>query len=156
MSKSGKTKYPTFGGAALALLAAAAIWSPGGEAIAADVTVYKSPTCGCCKAWVDHLRANGFNVTAKDMSDMDQVKAKLGVPPKLSSCHTATVNGYVIEGHVPAADIKRLLAEKPKVSGLTAPGMPMGSPGMEGPHKDSYDVLAFDTKGETRVYAHHD
>lgn len=125
-------------------------------ALAADVTVYKSPTCGCCKVWVDHLRANGFNVTAKDMNNMNEIKAKLGVPPGLGSCHTATVNGYVIEGHVPAADIKRLLAEKSKVAGLTAPGMPMGSPGMEGPRKDRYDVLAFDAKGGTRVYARHE
>lgn len=151
MNDNVRTPLSAFAKAVLAL----ALWLST-AALAADVTVYKSPTCGCCKVWVDHLRANGFNVTAKDMNNMNEIKAKLGVPPGLGSCHTATVNGYVIEGHVPAADIKRLLAEKSKVAGLTAPGMPMGSPGMEGPRKDRYDVLAFDAKGGTRVYARHE
>lgn len=119
---------------------------------AAEVVIYKSPTCGCCNAWVDHLRDNGFSVETHDRSDMHAIKTELGVPYTLQSCHTALVNGYVIEGHVPADDIKRLLQEKPDVEGLTAPGMPMGSPGMEGPRKDPYDVLTFQRGGKTSVY----
>lgn len=117
------------------------------------ITVYKSPTCGCCSAWIQHLRANGFTVQAHDTGRMNQVKQALGVRPQHASCHTAEVNGYVIEGHVPAADIHRLLREKPAIAGLTVPGMPMGSPGMEGAHKDPYQVLTFDAAGNSRVYA---
>jgi len=119
------------------------------------VTVYKSPTCGCCKKWVKHMQDNGFEVKAVDMKDMKSIKSMSGVRQEFASCHTARVGGYVVEGHVPASDIKRLLAEKPKVRGLTAPGMPMGSPGMEGPRKDKYQVLSFDNKGITGVYANH-
>lgn len=123
------------------------------------IQVYKSPTCGCCKAWVDHIRAAGFQAEVFDVSDADLQarKAKLGVGPKLASCHTAVVNGYVVEGHVPAADIERMLREKPAIAGLAAPGMPMGSPGMEMPggRADSYDVVAFTKAGTTRVFAHH-
>lgn len=117
------------------------------------VTVYKSPTCGCCGAWVEHLKANGFEVQTHNTERMSQVKQALGVQPQHASCHTAEVGGYVIEGHVPAADIHRLLQEKPAVTGLTVPGMPMGSPGMEGPRKDPYQVLTFDRDGNSRVYA---
>ncbi|MCG7932755.1 MAG: DUF411 domain-containing protein [Candidatus Thiodiazotropha lotti] len=120
-----------------------------------DVVVYKSPTCGCCKAWVSHLRENGFEVTVHNRRNMDPIKSKLGVPWQLQSCHTAQVGEYVIEGHVPAADIVRLLREKPPVKGLSAPGMPMGSPGMEGPRKDPYEVLTFQPDGKTSVYARH-
>jgi hypothetical protein len=119
------------------------------------VTVYKSPSCGCCKLWMDHLASNGFKVTGKDMDNVQPIKDELGVPGALGSCHTATVDGYVVEGHVPAADIKRLLKERPKVVGLSAPGMPSGSPGMEGGRKDPYDVLAFDARGRTTVFAKH-
>ncbi len=123
------------------------------------IQVYKSPTCGCCKAWVEHIRAAGFQTEVFDVSDSDlqDRKAKLGVGPKLASCHTAVVNGYVIEGHVPAADIERLLREKPAIAGLAAPGMPVGSPGMEMPNgrADKYDVVAFTKAGTTRVFAHH-
>ena len=117
------------------------------------ITVYKSPTCGCCSAWIKHLKANGFEVQAHDTSRMDQVKQSLGVRPQHASCHTAEVSGYVIEGHVPANDIRRLLQEKPAVAGLTVPGMPMGSPGMEGARKDPYQVLTFDGAGNSRVFA---
>lgn len=117
------------------------------------VTVYKSPTCGCCGAWVEHLKANGFEVQTHNTERMSQVKQALGVQPQHASCHTAEVGGYVIEGHVPAADIHRLLQEKPAVTGLTVPGMPMGSPGMEGPRQDPYQVLTFDRDGNSRVYA---
>jgi hypothetical protein len=122
---------------------------------AEEVVVYKSPTCGCCKEWVSHLKENGFDVTVHDRRNMDPVKRAMGVPQRLQSCHTAQVGDYVIEGHVPAADIVRLLREKPPVKGLTAPGMPMGSPGMEGPRKDPYEVLTFRSDGRTSVYARH-
>ena len=121
---------------------------------ATEITVYKSPTCGCCKEWVKHLQANGFSVKAHDVADITVHKTANGVPAKLASCHTAKVDGYVIEGHVPASDIKRLLKERPAVSGLAVPGMPVGSPGMEhGEHKDRYEVLTFDKQGKTGVYA---
>lgn len=117
------------------------------------ITVYKSPSCGCCNAWIKHLRDNGFAVQAHDTQRMTLVKQSLGVPASHSSCHTAEVSGYVIEGHVPAADIQRLLRDKPAVAGLAVPGMPMGSPGMEGSRKDPYQVLTFDTAGNSGVYA---
>lgn len=119
-----------------------------------EVTVYKSPTCGCCSKWVDHLTASGFKVTAHDTSDMTAVRRKLGVPDAMTSCHTAVVNGYLIEGHVPAADIQRLLRDKPKVAGLAVPGMVTGSPGMEGNRSDPYNVIAFG-EGKTSVFARH-
>jgi hypothetical protein len=122
---------------------------------ATEVTVYKSPTCGCCKNWVAHLRANGFTVKAVDVADVTSYKLANGVGPALASCHTAIVDGYVIEGHVPAQDIKRLLRERPKVTGLAAPGMPSGSPGMEQGYKDPYDVVSFDKSGRVSVYARH-
>jgi hypothetical protein len=120
-----------------------------------SITVYKSPTCGCCAKWVDHLQANGFEVETIDLQDMSAVKAEAGISRQLASCHTAKAGGYVIEGHVPADDIKRLLKEKPDVVGLTVPGMPMGSPGMEGHRKDNYDVLTFTRTGETSVFSRH-
>ncbi len=118
------------------------------------MTVYYSPTCGCCKSWIDYVKANGFAVKAVEQSDLTELKADLGVTRKLASCHTATIAGYVIEGHVPAADIKRLLQQKPKVTGLAAPGMPAASPGMDSGN-DPYDVLSFDAKGVTAVWARH-
>lgn len=117
------------------------------------ITVYKSPTCGCCIKWVRHLEDNGFKVEAINRKDMSVIKSENGVPRRLASCHTAIIDGYVIEGHVPAADIKRLLKERPDVTGLTAPGMPMGSPGMEGPRQDRYDVLTFTREGDTTVFS---
>ena len=120
---------------------------------AEDVIVYKSPTCGCCSEWIKHLEENGFSVKAEDLRNVNQIKAELGVPNKLRSCHTAKIGDYVIEGHVPAQEITRLLKERPQVKGLAVPGMPMGSPGMEGPRKDRYDVLTFDKNGKSSVYA---
>lgn len=122
--------------------------------MATEVTMYKDPNCGCCGAWAKHLTAEGFTVTEKLSSDMDAIKVKYGVTPQLASCHTAIVDGYIIEGHVPAADIKRLLKERPAVLGLTAPGMPMQSPGMqpEGLPVKNYDVLSFEKDGKTAVY----
>ena len=120
------------------------------------VTVFKDPHCGCCKEWIEHLRKHAFSVTAKDTSDVASIKRSGRVPSQLGSCHTAFVGGYVIEGHVPAEDIKRLLKEKPKVAGLAVAGMPIGSPGMEvGNRKDKYDVIAFTRDGSTSVFAKH-
>jgi hypothetical protein len=117
------------------------------------VTVYKSPTCGCCAKWVEHMRAAGFEVTVNDMPDVAPMKDKQGVPAALRSCHTAIVGGYAIEGHVPPDLVTKLLKEKPNAAGLAVPGMPMGSPGMEGASKDTYNVVLFDKAGKTSVYA---
>ncbi|MDP4547774.1 DUF411 domain-containing protein [Marinobacter sp. MDS2] len=123
---------------------------------APSIHVYKSPTCGCCGDWIDHLEENGFEVTATNSNDMGRIKAEAGLIPGLGSCHTAIVNDYVIEGHVPADDIKRLLSEAPKATGLSVPGMPAGSPGMEmGDRKDHYKVILFNEQGQTRVFAEH-
>jgi hypothetical protein len=121
------------------------------------ITVYKSSTCGCCVKWVDHLRANHFDPTVHDREDMESVKDELGVPKEVRSCHTAEVAGYLIEGHVPASDIRRLLAERPKVAGLAVPGMPTRTPGMAEPGAPTggYDVLAFRKSGATLLFAHH-
>jgi hypothetical protein len=126
-----------------------------GAQSAPAVAVFKSATCGCCAKWVDYVRANGFTPTATNVDDLKAVKSKHNVPAPLHSCHTAIVEGYVIEGHVPVADIKRLLKERPAVVGLAVPGMPAGSPGMEGPPPQKYDVVTFDKQGKTRVYATH-
>jgi hypothetical protein len=123
------------------------------NATADTVIVYKSPTCGCCRDWVDNMRENGFTVIAHDTLDLDPIKRQLGVPAGQESCHTATVKGYTIEGHVPADLIRKLIDEKSKWAGLAVPGMPMGSPGMDGPVKQAYDVVAFDRAGKTEVYA---
>ena len=120
-----------------------------------DIMVYKSPTCGCCKKWIKHLEEEGFNVTAKDTRNMKEIKKKMGVQPYLQSCHTAKVGKYYIEGHVSASDIKRLLKEKPDIKGLSVPGMPMGSPGMEGHRKDKYNVIAIDNDNNPTVYSKH-
>ncbi|MEO0559244.1 MAG: DUF411 domain-containing protein [Bacteroidota bacterium] len=118
-------------------------------------TVYKSPTCGCCSLWNRHLEENGFQVVAYDRDDMNAVKDSLGVTPELASCHTAVIEGYVVEGHVPAASIQRLLEERPDARGLSVPGMPLGSPGMEqGDIKQSYDVLLVGNNGEATVFDH--
>jgi hypothetical protein len=117
--------------------------------------VWKDEGCGCCKEWIKHLQAHGFDVTAHDGGNTAK-RAQLGLPAALGSCHTAVVGGYVIEGHVPAADIKRLLREKPRALGLAVPGMPIGSPGMDAPiyrgRKDRYDVLMVSADGSTSVY----
>lgn len=119
------------------------------------LVVYKTPTCGCCKAWVDHAREAGFEIEVHDLASVDSVKEANGVPAELRSCHTARVAGYTIEGHVPATDIRRFLRERPAVAGIAVPGMPMGSPGMEGSYKDRYDVVTFGRGAPSRVYASH-
>jgi hypothetical protein len=124
---------------------------------ATSVTVYKDPSCGCCTKWVEHLRTAGFQPVVHDRSDMDALKDSLGVPGSLRSCHTAMAGRYVIEGHVPAADVRRLLSARPKgVLGIAVPDMPAGSPGMEmAGRRDRYDVVAFSANGKTSVFARH-
>ena len=138
-----------------ALLAAsmASLGASASEEAATPVTVFKSPTCGCCAKWVQYLHDNGFAVTVHDRHDMNPIKEQHGVHPRLRSCHTATVGGYTIEGHVPVADIRRLLTERPAIKGLTAPGMPMMSPGMHSIEPKGYDVLSFDGDGKVEVYS---
>ena len=125
----------------------------GAEAVTA--VVYKSPTCGCCVKWIRHLEAGGLEVESVNVRDVSAIKSKHGVPTRLASCHTALIDGYVVEGHVPVEDVKRLLDERPDVIGLAVPRMPIGSPGMEGPNPEPYDVLSFDASGATRVFASH-
>ena len=119
-----------------------------------EITVYKTPTCGCCQAWVEYLGDEGFKVTAHDLTDVSHIKKNAGlVNPRLHSCHTAIVDGYVIEGHVPANDIKRLLTERPPLLGLTAPGMPQYSPGMASRIPKNYDVLSIGKQGKVAVFS---
>ena len=123
-----------------------------------QMEVFKSPTCGCCSAWVDHMTGAGFDALARDVDQetLWSIKARAGVTPELSSCHTALIDGYFIEGHVPAGDVQRLLAERPDALGLTVPGMPIGSPGMEmGDQRDAYDTLLVLRDGSTVVFESH-
>ncbi len=133
--------------AALALLAV-----PPATAAGPQVIVYKTATCGCCGKWVEHLKVNRFEPVVKDVPSTAEYRRQYGVPEKLLSCHTATVGGYTIEGHVPAADIHRLLKTRPKAKGLAVPGMPLGSPGMEAGRREAYSVLLFHADGRTSVY----
>ncbi len=120
------------------------------------ITVYKSPTCGCCQGWVEHLQHNGFRVEVVEMTDRSAIAEGRGVPRDLGSCHTGVVGGYVVEGHVPAADIRRLLEEAPEAAGIAVPGMPVGSPGMEqGDRVDAYDVILIGRDGSRTVFASH-
>ena len=126
------------------------------EVISKDITVYKNPECGCCKKWVSYLKKNNYNVIEKDMHSVLSVKKRLGVPEKLAACHTAVIDGYVIEGHVTNRDIKRLLLFRPDVKGIAVPGMPIGTPGMEqGNTKESYNVMSFDKDGKTEIFVKH-
>lgn len=136
---------------AAAPAAATTLASNNGELI--PIKVYKDPSCGCCKEWVKHLEANGFTVETMDMPDMSSVKTKYGVKNEIQACHTAVVGDYLVEGHVPADVIKQMLKEKPAIAGLAVPGMPQGSPGMDGGAKERYNVLTFDRAGRTTVYA---
>jgi hypothetical protein len=127
-------------------------WLPAG-ARQTPMLVYKDPGCGCCEKWVGLMRASGFAVSVRDTTEMDPIKRRYQVGPALASCHTAIVSGYVIEGHVPADLIQKLLRDKPRVAGLAVPGMVTGSPGMEGPNPQPYQILAFDAAGKPSVYA---
>src|SRR6266849_1523433 len=138
--------------AAIASLILAAISSPS-QSSGPLVTVFKTPTCSCCGKWVEHLKANGFAVKVQEVNSTTASERQYRVPRNMESCHTAVVDGYTIEGHVPAAEIRRLLSERPKVVGLAVPGMPMGSPGMEAAHSDAYSVFVFDESGHASVYA---
>jgi hypothetical protein len=121
------------------------------------VEVYKSPSCGCCANWVKHMEQNGFATRVTNIEDVTPIKTANNVPGRLQSCHTATVEGYVLEGHVPASDVQRLLAQRPAIRGLAVPGMPIGSPGMEvpGTKADAYKVMSFDRQGQVQVFASH-
>ena len=145
----------TFFRSALAAGAAVLLEARYLAALAAQpLVVYKSPTCGCCAKWVDHVKANGFQPEVHDVDDINAIKVKHGVPAELASCHTALAGGYVFEGHVPADLLARVLSEKPKILGIAAPGMPIGSPGMEmGGRKDPLKIIAFTRDGKTSVYA---
>lgn len=117
------------------------------------ITVYRSPSCGCCGEWVAHLKQHQFTVIDNIVDDVQQLKAQHAVPTAMASCHTALVDGYVIEGHVPAQDIKQLLAKRPKITGIAVPGMPVGTPGMEmGTHRDAYQVLSFDKQQHIEIF----
>jgi hypothetical protein len=117
------------------------------------IVVYKTEGCGCCNGWVEHLREAGFEVDARNVTDLMSIKRDAGVPVDLASCHTGVIDGYVVEGHVPADVVKKLLAERPEVAGISVPGMPVGSPGMEGPNPQPYEVHAFDRQGSRTVFA---
>jgi hypothetical protein len=146
------TTRRAFSGAVAALLLGSAV--PGLAQQRTNVTVYKSPTCGCCGEWVKHMRANGFSVTVHEVEDVTPYRRRSMVPDHLASCHTALIGGYAIEGHVPAADIRRLLRDRPPVIGLSVPGMVVGSPGMEQGPAQPYATIVFDDRGE-RVFARH-
>lgn len=145
----------------LLLVAAAVAWSgsiwleaQAGGAVKPQLTVYKSATCGCCKNWIEHMKANGFDVKAFDVDDIDKVKLERGVPTAAASCHTGIVNGYIVEGHVPADAVLKMLKEKPDIRGIAVPGMPVGSPGMEvaSGQKQAYAIVSIDKAGKTKIY----
>jgi hypothetical protein len=148
---------------ALLAIATVALGDPQSDALTqfkeelAPATVYKSATCGCCNAWVEHLKAAGFNVRVHDVDNLAAIKERVGIPYGMGSCHTAQIGDYFIEGHVPASDIRRLLQEKPKAKGLTVPGMPIGSPGMESVAREiqDYEVYLVGTDGQTTVFSKH-
>lgn len=139
--------------AASLVLMAMAVWLSPSSASSAEITVFKSPGCGCCVKWADHLRKAGHKVVERNTGNMSRIKLMAGVPDELQSCHTAIVGSYVIEGHVPVREINRLLKEKPMETGLAVAGMPAGSPGMEGGTPDKYDVVLFSAGGKKQVFA---
>ena len=147
-------KVALFFGVAVALASGAWMQAQARPAAKPQMTVYKDASCGCCMKWVEHLQANGFEVKALDVPDIDQVKRTYNVPASVSSCHTGIVNGYVVEGHVPADAVAKMLREKPAIAGIAVPGMPAGSPGMEVPggRVQPYTIMAFDKGGKTTEY----
>lgn len=133
------------------------VWAKGVETgKPVNIVVYRSPTCGCCKKWIDHLKQNNFNIQDIVTDDVQAIKDKYGVPKEMASCHTAIVDGYVVEGHVPAKDILAFLKAKPKVIGISVPGMPRGTPGMEVGAKDPYDVMSFDRDKRFEIFSNHE
>jgi len=156
MNEIGMVSRRAFVGRALGVFVLGSRIPRLGALTTTPITIYKSRTCGCCAKWVDHVREDGFRTTVHDEEDMDRLKDAWGIPKPVRSCHTAKVEGYLIEGHVPAADIHRLLAERPKVAGLAVPGMPAGSPGMAEPGEEGgYEVVAFEFDGSTTHFAAH-
>jgi len=139
----------------IALAGWVALASPPALAGPPTLQVFKSPACECCEKWVEHLRAHGFAVEVTDVPDVERIKREHRVPERVASCHTALIGEYFVEGHVPAADVKRLLKERPRIAGLAVPGMPVGSPGMEGPDPEPFDVLAVDSEGQVKVFSSH-
>lgn len=144
-------KLPVRSLLSLLLIAGGTAWAQS----ATQIEVFKSPYCGCCEKWVEHMEKNGFKVSAHNVNDVPAARKNLGMPDRFGSCHTAKVGGYVVEGHVPAADIQRLLKEKPKAIGLAAPGMPQGSPGMETATPVPYETLLIQADGSARLFAKH-
>jgi hypothetical protein len=143
--------YPVTRRSAVRLIAAVVLAAPSAVASAGEVTItvlHKDPNCGCCSGWVQHLRDAGFAVRVEETSDLESVRARLGVPADLAACHTAEVVGYVVEGHVPATAVRRLLAERPNAKGIAVPGMPVGSPGMEGDRPTPYTAVLFGADGQ--------
>ncbi|MDE0884800.1 MAG: DUF411 domain-containing protein [Myxococcota bacterium] len=130
-------------------------WADSDAAPKSSAMVYKTPTCGCCSKWIEHLEENGFEVASKEVPDVTPVKRMNGVPAGMASCHTAIIGGYFVEGHVPAEDIERLLRERPDIAGLAVPRMPIGSPGMEGPNPEPYSVFAIKEDGSTTIFSSH-
>jgi len=145
LARCGRRHFLAAGAVGVALVAAGGFVGP--SVAGPAIKVFKDPSCGCCGAWVEHMRQAGFAVTVEETSDLGSVKLNLGVPDDLASCHTAILENYVIEGHVPADAVRRLLAERPKARGLAVPGMPAGSPGMEGGTPEAYAVILFDGVG---------
>lgn len=149
----GGAALVVFGRSALALVTGRRSPVPAGPA-PTPMAVYMDPGCGCCGQWVALMQAAGFAVSVQRTTDMGSIKKRYGIGSRLVSCHTALVGGYLVEGHVPADLIRKMLADRPKIAGLAVPGMVTGSPGMEGPTKEPYDVIAFDSAGKTSIYAH--
>ncbi|MBF0097418.1 MAG: DUF411 domain-containing protein [Magnetococcales bacterium] len=133
------------------------LFVPSSATVTTNLVVYKAASCGCCSAWVTHMEKNGFIVKVEEVSDVTAMKRQLGVPPNIDSCHTGVIGDYLVEGHVPAGDVLRLLEEKPPVRGIAVPGMPTGSPGMEisGQKPDAYQVITFTTEGQSWLFAKH-
>ncbi len=145
----------SWGGAAVVGLAVVGVLATRGPAPGQSprIVVYKRPECGCCGHWIEHVKDAGFRVSVRNRNDLLDIKDRYGIAPTLTSCHTAVVEGYAVEGHVPADVIQRLLRERPAVTGIAVPGMPAGAPGMEGLVRESYSVVTFDRSGRTRIYA---
>ncbi len=137
----------------------ASVWYQSRESYSGNkkMTVYRSPSCNCCGGWIEHMKKQGFQITDIKTDKIETIKQQNNIPSNLASCHTATIDGYVIEGHVPADDVKRFLKQKPQMAGLSVPAMPIGTPGMEsGDRKQPFDVLAFNTNGKMAVFKHYE